>query len=78
MIYSTCTYAPEENEAILDHLVKNRDDAKIERISIPGLKSAKGITGFEGREFDDQVQDAMRIWPHLNDTEGFFLAKVVK
>lgn len=78
MIYSTCTYAPEENEAVLDHLLKSRSDARIEKISVPGLRCAQGITGWEGRSFDDQVRNAIRIWPHMNDTEGFFLAKVTR
>lgn len=78
MIYSTCTYAPEENEAVLDHLLISRKDARIEKISVPGLKSAEGITSWEGRQFDDEVRKAIRIWPHLNNTEGFFLAKVTR
>jgi len=78
MIYSTCTFAPEENEAVLDYLLCQREDAKIEKVVIPGLKTAKGITSFAGVDFDSSVKDCIRIWPHHNDTDGFFLAGVRK
>ncbi len=78
MIYSTCTFAPEENEAVVDCLLSQREGAKIERIEIPGLKTANGVAGFEGAEYDSSVKDCIRIWPHHNDTDGFFLAGVRK
>lgn len=78
MVYSTCTFAPEENEEVLDHLLQNRQDAKPERITMEGMKLSEGITGWEGKEYDERVRRSIRIWPHHNDTGGFFLAKVGK
>jgi len=76
LVYSTCTFAPEENEAVIDHLLKNRN-AKIEKISLPRMKISHGITKW-GAEFDSEIEKTVRIWPHHNNTGGFFLAKVRK
>ncbi len=76
MVYSTCTHAPEENEAVAGFLVKNFN-AKVEKIALP-LKCRQGITKWEKQEFDEQVRNACRIYPQDNNTEGFFIAKVKK
>lgn len=78
MVYSTCTFAPEENEEVVDWLLQNRQDAKLEAIAVPGMTLTPGITGWERRQYDGRVRRAARIWPHHNDTGGFFMAKVVK
>lgn len=77
LVYSTCTLAPEENEAVIDHLVRNYD-AKIEEIKLKHLKARPGITGWEGKEFVKGMRKCWRIYPQDNDTEGFFIAKLRK
>ncbi len=77
LLYSTCTFAPEENEAVISHLLSRRE-ARLEKISLDGLKSSPGITEWEGQSYHPDVSKTMRIWPHQNDSGGFFLAKVVK
>lgn len=77
MVYSTCTFAPEENEAVLDHLLKNRP-AQLEPISIDGFKLSKPLEEWMGETFHPEVQKTARVWPHHNDTGGFYLAKVKK
>ncbi len=77
MVYSTCTFAPEENEGVLDFLLSN-SDAKIQAVRIPGLRTSAGIPEWKGRTFSQGVKKSLRVWPHHNDTEGFFLAKVSK
>ena len=78
MVYSTCTFAPEENEAVVDYLLKKRPDAKLESISIEGINHSKGLKSFRDLEFDSSIEKCVRIWPHQNDTDGFFLVKVTK
>jgi len=78
MVYSTCTFAPEENEEVVDWLLKNRQDAKLETITVEGMKLSEGITGWEGKEYDSRVKLARHVWPHHNDTGGFFMAKVTR
>ncbi len=78
MIYSTCTFAPEENEEVVDYLLKNRKGVDIEKINIDGFKLSSGIGEWGKKTFDPEVQKTSRIWPHHNDTGGFFMAKVRK
>ena len=77
MIYSTCTFAPEENEETIQHLLDNRP-AELLPIEIPGLKMMPGLTSWQGKDFDQRLSLTRRIFPHFHDTGGFFLAKVCK
>lgn len=75
VIYSTCTYAPEENEGVLDRI--SPDLARIEPIDVPGhLKTTAGILKWGHDRYRNDVQNAIRLWPHQNDTGGFFIAKL--
>ncbi len=78
MVYSTCTFAPEEDEAVVDWLLKNREGAVLEPIGFEGLRTSPAVMEWEGARFDERVSAAERVWPHHNDTGGFFLAKVRK
>ena len=76
LLYSTCTYNPDENESVVQFLLENRK-AKVQPISLdlphsPGLQQWKEIT------YDATIQQCWRIYPHQLDTVGFFLARVVK
>ena len=76
LVYATCTFAPEENEAVVDFLLRNRD-ASIEptKLNVP---SANGLTEWHGAAFDTSLEKTVRVWPHLNNTDGFFIAMVSK
>jgi len=73
IVYSTCTHSPEENEAVVDFAVRNFP-LEIETIKLP-LKCRPGVREWKGKEFDDEVCKACRIYPQDNDSEGFFIAK---
>ncbi len=76
MVYSTCTLEPTENEEVIDYLI-SETNARVEEINLP-LRKRKTFTKFEGKKFDKQVKKCLRIHPQDNDTEGFFVAKIVK
>ncbi len=76
LVYSTCTLDPEENEEVVDYLLQNTD-AKLEKIDLP-LNSTEPILEFGGKRYSEEVKKCLRIHPQDNDTEGFFVAKVVK
>jgi NOL1/NOP2/sun family putative RNA methylase len=77
LIYSTCTVAPQENEVILAEALE-QFPIELEPIQIPGLKTRPGLAGFEGRRWDSQMLNAVRIYPHENACEGFFIARIRK
>lgn len=74
VVYSTCTFAPEQNEAVLDHVLEE-EDCRVVDFDVP-IEASPGITEWEGEEFDPSVRKARRIYPHQNDTGGFFCAKL--
>ena len=75
LVYSTCSLEPEENEEVVDFLLKKYDNAKLEEIKL-NLKKSPAILEFEGKKYFDEVMICLRIWPQDNDTEGFFVAKL--
>lgn len=75
VVYSTCTYAPEENEMVVESVL---GEAYLDRISIPGLKACPGLTEWNGVRHSNDLLLCSRYYPHLNDTGGFFVAKLIK
>lgn len=71
LMYSTCTFSPEENEQNVSWLLSEYTDMEIMEIEPyegfdPGHKAwAYG---------DDRVEKAVRIWPHRMEGEGQFMA----
>ncbi|MDK2876508.1 MAG: tRNA (cytosine49-C5)-methyltransferase [Archaeoglobaceae archaeon] len=76
LVYSTCTFEPLENEEVVDFLLRN-SEAEIEKIDLP-IKAIEGFTEFEGKSYLGEVRRCLRIHPQMNDTEGFFVAKLRK
>lgn len=76
LVYSTCTHAPEENEEVIDFALKNFN-VKIEKINLP-IKTKEGITEWEDKKYSNEIKLTHRIYPHLSDTEGFYIAKMKK
>jgi len=74
MIYCTCSFAPEENEMIIQHLLSNRKDAKIE----PLTYGMNGLTSFSKYQFAEKMVYTKRFYPHIHATNGFFIAKIRK
>ena len=77
VVYSTCTFRPEENEAVVDSILK-KQDVELEPVSIPSFKFTAGILQWGKRQFHPSIKHTARIWPHHNDTSGFFIAKLRK
>ncbi|MFH1325364.1 MAG: RsmB/NOP family class I SAM-dependent RNA methyltransferase [archaeon] len=77
IVYSTCTHSPEENEEVLDFILREFSNIKIEKINLP-VKCSPGILGWAGGNYNKEVENSCRIYPHISDTEGFFIAKLTK
>ena len=72
VVYSTCTFAPEENETVVDAVLE-RGDCEVVPWE-PPLDAEPGLTEWEGESFDESLRHARRVYPHQNDTGGFFCA----
>jgi len=78
MVYSTCTFAPEENEGVVSHLLEKFPDTVVEPVSFEGLNSRPGFDSWRGSEFHPAVKNIMRLFPHEHDGEGFCVTKIRK
>ena len=78
IVYSTCSLEPEENEGVVDHFLRKNPEAKVEKIELLTLKTSPAVLSFDGADYDHQLEHALRIWPQDNDTEGFFVCKILK
>jgi NOL1/NOP2/sun family putative RNA methylase len=79
IVYSTCTYAPEENEAVVDAVMQEWPGAvRLLPARVPQLHTTAGLTHWKGITFHPDLAHSMRVWPHHNDTGGFFVALMEK
>ncbi len=79
ILYSTCTFAPEENEAVLQEIIDLMPDrVRILPVQIEGFVTTSGLSEWNGRIFHPSIANALRVWPHHNDTGGFFMALIEK
>ncbi|TFF97918.1 MAG: hypothetical protein EU547_03015 [Promethearchaeota archaeon] len=65
LVYSTCSITLEENEKLIKKLIKNYPNVKL--VDQDPFVGCKGLLNL------DKTQ---RFYPHLHDTEGFFIAKL--
>jgi NOL1/NOP2/sun family putative RNA methylase len=78
LVYSTCTFAPEENEEVIDYLFRKYPNVTCETMALANIKTRPPILQWQNNGYHEQIKNAIRIYPQDNDTEGFFIAKVRK
>ncbi|MFQ5989682.1 MAG: RsmB/NOP family class I SAM-dependent RNA methyltransferase [Candidatus Methylomirabilales bacterium] len=76
LVYSTCTYAPEENEAVLQMAVEE-GRAEMVPIDVP-FPYVPGLEVWNGQRFHPSLKQAARFYPHVVDSWGFFIAGLCK
>lgn len=74
LVYSTCTFSPEENEGTISAFLREQEAYTIEEIPCGGLFS-------QGRpdwlaEAAAGIEHTARLWPHLLQGEGHFVARL--
>ena len=77
MLYSTCTFSPLENEAVISHLLRARPEMGV--VPMEDYEGfAPGLSSFRGDSYGESMTACRRIWPHRMDGEGHFLALLRK
>jgi len=76
LVYSTCTYAPEENEAVLAPFLRETGARVLPlEVDVPG---EPGVTRWEGEAYPEELALARRLYPHRFDSEGFFVVRLAR
>lgn len=77
LVYSTCTLAPEENEAPVSHLLTHRPDAHLAPVGVALDRAVAARRSWDDVGFHPELRHARRILPDARH-ESFFVAKIVK
>lgn len=78
LVYSTCTFAPEENEEQILWLKEKFPEAvEIEKIDLSGLVKSKSLLNWKEKKFPEDIKKCLRILPDKY-IEGFFVVKIKK
>ncbi len=72
VVYATCTFAPEENEAVVDRVLREVAGLEVERVDL-SVPHAGGVPAYQGRTFDARLREAWRVYPHHLDSGGLFM-----
>jgi len=78
LVYSTCTFSPEENEERIAELLAERPDFEVVPVPLrygwaPGRPDWVGLGGIDRRHVE-AVAGTVRIWPHRAEGEGHYAA----
>lgn len=74
MVYSTCTFSPEENEGTISAFLREHEAYFIEEIPCGNLFSPGRPDWL--KEAAPGIEHTARLWPHLLQGEGHFVARL--
>jgi NOL1/NOP2/sun family putative RNA methylase len=76
IVYSTCTFSPEENEQTIEAFLNRHPDIEMETIPKPdGVLDGRPDWSIQQ---DERLIHTARLWPHKLQGEGHFVAKMKK
>lgn len=70
LVYSTCTVTAEENEEVIEKFIE--EEKCVDVAEIPCEKCSRGLPSYR------QSSMFVRFHPHIHDTTGYFIAKLIK
>ena len=73
--YSTCSVTVDENEWVVDYALKRRN-VKIVETGIDF--GEEGRIKYLDRRFHPTMKQTLRIFPHVHNMDGFYIAKLKK
>ncbi|KAK8803246.1 hypothetical protein WA158_000940 [Blastocystis sp. Blastoise] len=77
LVYSTCSITVMENESVVNYALKKRF-VKLVDISKEIPFGKPGMTRYKQLRFNPSCNKCRRFYPHVQNMDGFFVAKFVK
>lgn len=74
LVYSTCTFSPEENEGTISAFLRTHEDYNIEETAFEGVFSP-GRGDWVSAPAEG-IEHTLRLWPHLIQGEGHYVARM--
>ena len=79
VVYSTCTLSPEEDEQVVQRILDTfGSQVRLDDISSKLPKPAPALLQDGKQSFSPLMRNAVRLWPHIYGTTGFFSARFTK
>ncbi len=77
LAYTTCTFSVEENEGVIAGFLSRHPEFDLEVVQ-PSLGFQPAMPEWVDLPSGHKINHAIRIWPHLSQGEGHFIALLVK
>lgn len=74
LVYSTCTFSPEENEGTISAFLRAHEEYNIEETGLDGIFSPGRADWTEQPAAG--IGHTLRLWPHLIRGEGHYIARL--
>jgi NOL1/NOP2/fmu family ribosome biogenesis protein len=76
LVYSTCTFSPEENEQTIAYFLDTHPEFSVEKRNAPWFDA--GVPAWGQPSERPELSDCFRLWPHHLHGEGHFAAVLKK
>jgi 16S rRNA C967 or C1407 C5-methylase (RsmB/RsmF family) len=77
LVYSTCTFSPEENEEVVDWALQKFDDISLVEAVTENVPTIDGFTSWKKKTYSPTLSKAKRVLPD-EKFDGFFIAKLLR
>lgn len=77
IVYSTCSVTVEENESVVQYVLRKRPNVRIVDTGL-GNFGSEGFKSYKGKQFDAKMTMTRRYFPHRENVDGFYVCKLKK
>ena len=77
IVYSTCSVTVEENEGVVQYVLRKRPNVRIVDTGL-GSFGSEGFKKYGNKRFDEKMTMTRRYFPHRENVDGFFVCKLKK